>query len=142
MIKKIKNLIKLFLALAEIGISKSPKEKSILLSNFCNYLKVTYNINDSNTFLRIIVYSLIKLNIPNIFRNIKYTYYLRHKSSIDADEDYFLSLFYSAFDFLEKLNFKKLNISKNEYQSFIDEFEKKELIKAGNINSLDKGNIL
>ena len=130
------------LVLTEIGISKSPKEKSILLSNFCNYLKMTYQITDSNIFLRLIVYCLIKLNTPNIYKNIKYTYYLRHKAAIESDEDYYLSLFYSAFEFLEKLNYKKLLISKNEFQSFIDEYEKKELLKKGNPNTLDKGKII
>jgi len=100
---------------------------------------MTYNISDSNVFQRIIVYALIKLNTPNIFRNIKYSFFLRHKCAIDSDEDYYLSLFYSAFDFLEKLNFKKLSISKIEFQNFIDEFEKKELLKTGNLNNLDKG---
>lgn len=128
--------------MTEIVISKSPKEKSILLSNFCNYLKMTYQITDSNIFLRLIVYCLIKLNTPNIYKNIKYTYYLRHKAAIESDEDYYLSLFYSAFEFLEKLNYKKLLISKNEFQSFIDEYEKKELLKKGNPNTLDKGKII
>jgi len=103
---------------------------------------MTYQITDSNIFLRLIVYCLIKLNTPNIYKNIKYTYYLRHKAAIESDEDYYLSLFYSAFEFLEKLNYKKLLISKNEFQSFIDEYEKKELLKKGNPNTLDKGKII
>ena len=103
---------------------------------------MTYQITDTNIFQRLIVYCLIKLNTNNIYRNIKYTYFLRHKTAIDSDEDYYISLFYSAFDFLEKLNYKKLSISKNEFQNFIDEYEKKDLLKSGNLNKLDKGNNL
>lgn len=102
---------------------------------------MTYQINDSNIFQRFIVFCLIKLNTPLIYKNIKYTYFLRHKAAINSDEDYYLSLFYSAFEFLEKLNYKKLNISKIEFQCSIDEYEKKELIKNGNPHSIDKGNI-
>lgn len=102
-------------------------------------MKIDYNISDHNIFLKLVVYCLIKLNIPGIYRNIIYTYYLRHKGAVDSDEDYYLSLFYSAFDFLEKLNFKKLAITKNEFQSFVDEYEKKELIKLNKANSLDSG---
>lgn len=100
---------------------------------------MTYQVSDFNVFQRLIVYCLIKLNTPNIYRNIKYTYFLRHKAAMDSDEDYYLSLFYSAFEFLEKLNYKKLSITKNEFQNYIDEYEKKELLKSGNVNSLDKG---
>lgn len=128
--------------LAEIGIPKSPKEKSILLSNFCNYIKITYQVTDFNVFKRLIVFCLIKLNTPNIYRNIKYTYFLRHKAAMDSDEDYYLSLFYSAFDFLEKLNYKKLSITKNEFQNYIDEYDKRELLKSGNLKSLDKGIVI
>lgn len=92
---------------------------------------MTYNINDPDLFQKIIAYCLIKLNTQNIYRNIKYTYFLRNKLSIDSDEDFFISLFYNAFEFLEKLTSKKLTISKNEYNYFIDEFEKKELLRNG-----------
>ena len=90
--------------------------------------------------MKIIIYSLIKLNIPNLYKHIKYTYYLRHKNIIDSDEDYYLSLFYSAFDFLEKLNFKKLNITKFEFNLFIDEYEKKEILKNSKKYLGDKSN--
>ena len=79
------------------------------------------------------------MNIQNIYKNIKFTYFLRHKAVIDSDEDFYLSLFYTAFDFLEKLNFKKLAIPKNEYQSHIDQFEKREFIKNPKLSNGDKG---
>jgi len=99
---------------------------------------MTYNINDPDLFQKLIVFCLIKLNTKNIYRNIKYTYFLRNKLSIDSDEDYFISLFYKAFEFLEKLNSKKLSISKNEYNYFVDEFEKKELLKNGKPLPIDQ----
>ena len=78
------------------------------------------------------------IKTQNIYRNIKYTYFLRNKLSIDSDEDYYISLFYNSFEFLEKLNSKKLSISKNEYNYFIDEFEKKELLKSGKPFPIDQ----
>lgn len=92
---------------------------------------MTYQINDPDLFQKLIVFCLIKLNTQNIYRNIKYTYFLRNKLSIDSDEDYYISLFFNSFEYLEKLNSKKLTITKNEYNYFIDEYEKKELLKNG-----------
>ncbi len=47
-------------------------------------------------------------------------------------------MFYNSFEFLEKLNYKKLNITKNEYNYFIDENEKKELLKIGKPLPIDQ----
>lgn len=100
-------------------------------------MRTSFNVTDPDLFQKLIAFCLIKLNTQNIYRNIKYTYFLRNKLSIDSDEDYYVSLFYYAFEFLEKLNSKKLSISKNEYNYFIDEFDKKELLKNGKQYPID-----
>lgn len=126
-LKNIKN--KLFLDLSELSEYKAPKEKSTVIVNFCNHICSKYKLVDKSTIIKFLVYSLIKGNIYNLKINLKFTALFRHKNSITSEEDYFLSIFFQAVEFIEKMNYSHLKIKKNEFMEYCEEFTKKELLK-------------
>jgi hypothetical protein len=123
--------------LSEIGQSRSPKEKLNLITNFINYLNFKFSQNlDKAELVKFLVYSIFKCNIANFKAQIHYINLFRHKTLISSEEDYFVSLYFQAFEFIEKMNSSYIKMSKAEFDELCDEFEKKELLKR------DKGNTM
>jgi hypothetical protein len=114
---------------AEISYFKAPKEKSACILNLCNYLNNKYNVTDKSTLHKLIVFCILKGNLPNIKTHFRYVSLFRHKTTISTEDDYYLSLFFHAVEYIERMNFSMLKISKEEFNLYADEFDKKELLK-------------
>ncbi len=68
--------------------------------------------------------------MPNLKSHLKYISLFRHKTIITSEEDYYCSVAIQAVEFIEKINFSLLKISKEEFACYADEYEKKELLKS------------
>jgi hypothetical protein len=89
------------------------------------------NINRSDSVnIKLLGYCLLKLNLQNLKQNINFTGLFRHKTVITSDEDYIVTQFQKAIDLIEKLSLNILNITKNEFNAYMDEYEKRELLKS------------
>lgn len=55
-----------------------------------------------------------------------------------SEEDYYCSLAIQAIEFIEKINFSLLKISKEEFTCYADEYEKKELLRSTHIRNQGK----
>lgn len=125
--------------LSEITQFRSPKEKLNVLVNFCNYICSKYKITDKIPLVKFTVYALLKSNIHKLKGNLRFIALFRHKTIINSEEDYYLSIFFQAIEFIEKLESSKLKIDKNEFINQLDAFNKKELL---NSKSSLEGNII
>lgn len=121
----------LFLDFNEISQYKSPKEKLNVVVNFCNYICWKYKLTGKVSILKIIVFSILKANVTNLKGNLRFIALFRHKTVINSEEDYFLSILFQAVEFIERLhsNLSHLKINKEEFAQFCDEFDKNELLK-------------
>ena len=86
-------------------------------------------MTDKFIIIKLIVFCILKANINNLKNNLRIISLFRHKTTINSEEDYFLLLIFQAIEFIEKMNYTNLKIKKNEYYEYIDEYEKKEMLK-------------
>ncbi len=114
----------------EIANLKSAKEKSLTLVNLCNYVSIKYKISEKFAMLKFLVFCFLKANVTNLKGHLSYIQILRHKTIISSEEDYYCSIAVQAVEFIEKINFSLLKISKEEFSSCIDEYNKKEILKS------------
>ncbi len=85
------------------------------------------------------MFCILKSNITNLKAHVKFIGLFRHKTCINSEEDYFLSLVFQSIEYIERMNSSHLKIGKNEFNELCDEFEKKELIRN---NKTLKSNII
>lgn len=121
---------------------KSSKEKGSIILNLCYYLISKYKLlsgaKEREILLRLIIFTILKSGVLNLKAQIRYTSLFRNKSVISSDEDFYLSLFSEAIEFIERITHSQLNISKIDYNSYIDDYEKKELLKNTNKSTKSK----
>jgi hypothetical protein len=113
----------------EIVNFKSAKEKSITLVNLCNYYSYKYDLTEKFALMKFLVFSFLKANVPNLKSHLKFIALFRHKTNFSSEEEYYCSLAIQAVEFIEKMNFNVLKITKEEFSSYLDEYEKKELLR-------------
>jgi len=136
---------------------KCPIDKISTIINFCNILSTmilnqnnllnknnkSINANDNNDYkqrlagadelLPIVVYSLIKGNIPKLKSNINYIKLFRHNTMLDSNvEEYFITFIESGIGFIEKLCYDLKGLKLNE--------EEREKIKNEMNNEIKKIN--
>ena len=92
---------------------RSPKEKLNVITNFFNYLISKYKITEKSLLVRLIVFTIIKMNLPNLKTQLKFIGIFRHKTIISSDEDYYLSIIFCSIELIEKMNAAHLKISKS-----------------------------
>jgi hypothetical protein len=132
-------LAKQFKNLTDINDYKGPKEKSVLLVNFYNYLSYSFPKLERDNFIKLLAYTILKANITNLKINVKFIQAFRHKTTISCEESYYLLQINKAFSFIQQLEDdgnKGLNMNKKEYITLVEESEKKDpfLLKKCNIN--------
>jgi hypothetical protein len=114
---------------------KAPKDKGIILINFCNILTsmITENANKSKKIagadevFPLVVYALLKGNIKKLKSNLKYIQLFRHETRLESQEEYYFTTINSALEFIENSSYNKLNIKEIDFNTFCDESDKIEL---------------
>ncbi len=115
---------------------KPPKDKGVILINFCNILTsmITENANKSQTKIAgadevfpMVVYVILKGNIRKLKSNLRYIQYFRHETRLESQEEYYFTTINSALEFIENSNYNKLNIREMEFNTSLDESDKIEL---------------
>ena len=125
---------------------KCPKDKILTIINFCNIITTMLmnhsknkNEKDKNnkTFagaddvMPIVVYAIIKGNIPKLKSNINYIKLFRHHTMFDSNkEEYFTTVLDSGISFIEKLSYDSndIKINKEEIEFILKNKKEKELI--------------
>lgn len=124
---------------------KCPKDKILTIINFCNII-TTMLINNSkykneseektkyagaDDVMPIVVYAILKGNIPKLKSNINYVKLFRHHTMFDSNkEEYFTTVLDSGISFIEKLTYdtNDIKISKEEIIYVLNNKKEKELI--------------
>ena len=99
--------------------------------NYCNYIISRYKL-EKNSFIRLLVFTIIKSNITSFKTHIRFISLYRHKTVCTSEESYFILTFNKAINFIENLRIEDLNITKKEYNYYTDELEKKDLLSIKN----------
>ena len=124
---------------------KCPKDKILTIINFCNIITTMLinnskfkNENDEKTkyagaddVMPIVVYAILKGNIPKLKSNINYVKLFRHHTMFDSNkEEYFTTVLDSGISFIEKLTYdtNDIKISKEEIIYILNNKKEKELI--------------
>ena len=124
---------------------KCPKDKILTIINFCNII-TTMLINNSkfknesdettkyagaDDVMPIVVFAILKGNIPKLKSNINYVKLFRHHTMFDSNkEEYFTTVLDSGISFIEKLTYESndIKISKEEINYILNNKKEKELI--------------
>jgi predicted transcriptional regulator len=119
---------------------KTPKDKIIILLNFCNIItsminehsRNRNNIAGADEVYPLVVYAILKGNIRKMKSNINYIKNFRHSTRLESAEDYYFITIYTAIGFVENLKYKNLKISEGEFSSLCSIYEQRayEALKA------------
>jgi hypothetical protein len=98
---------------------KAPKDKGIILINFCNILTsmITENANKSKKIA----------GADEVFPLVVYIQLFRHETRLESQEEYYFTTINSALEFIENSSYNKLNIKEIDFNTFCDESDKIEL---------------
>ena len=119
---------------------KPPKDKGVILINFCNILTsmITENASKSSKIagadevFPMVVYAILKGNIRKLKSNLSYIQLFRHETRLESQEEYYFTTINSALEFIENSSYNKLNIKEAEFNYFCQEAEKMELQRMKN----------
>lgn len=125
---------------------KSPKDKNIILINFCNFITSMLNTQKNrekpagaDEVYPIVVYALIKGNINKIKSNLNFIQFFRHKTRLEAAEDYYFTTISTALEFIAIIDSSKLTINdmssfnlklKNSQRAFREKLLKERVIRS------------
>jgi hypothetical protein len=94
-------------------------------------------VNDNNTNRKriagadevypLIVYALLKSNVMKLKSNLNYIKTFRHESRMESSDEYYFTTVYTAVGFIEDINYKQLNITKDDFIRLCAEGEEREL---------------
>ena len=119
---------------------KPPKDKGVILINFCNILTsmITENSNKSSKIagadevFPLVVYAILKGNVRKLKSNLKYIQLFRHETRLESQEEYYFTTINSALEFIENSNHNKLDIKEAEFNAHIEESQRNELERMKN----------
>ena len=114
---------------------KAPKDKGIVLINFCNILTsmLTDNVNrttkiaGADEVFPLVVYVVLKGNIQKLKSNLNYIQLFRHETRLESQEEYYFTTINSALEFIENSNHNKLNIKEAEFEKYCRDAENREV---------------
>ncbi len=115
---------------------KPPKDKVIILINFCNILTSMITEKAQNSQMKItgadevfpmVVFGILRGNVRKLKSNLKYIQSFRHETRLESQEEYYLTTMNSALEFIENMNYNKLNIKESDFNSSCDNSDKFEL---------------
>jgi hypothetical protein len=128
---------------------KPPKDKGVILINFCNILTsmITENANKHHTKIAgadevfpMVVYVILKGNVKKLKSNLRYIQLFRHETRMESQEEYYFTTINSAMEFIENSNYNKLNIKEIEFNSSCDQMDKIELERMKTPIAVSKSN--
>lgn len=111
---------------------KTPKEKIIVLINFCYILSTMVidqpktnrkNIAGADEVFPLVVYAIVKGNIRKLKSNLSFIEHFRHSTRLESTEEYYFKQTNAAVEFIENLNFASLNINEAEFNELIKSSE-------------------
>lgn len=105
----------------KISTFQTPKQKIIILVNLCNFINAEYAKENRIKLTKFLVYMFIFSNIPDLKKQLIFCCLFRHKTVIESDEDYYLSLSLQAVDYLGRITHKTLKMDVESFNK-----EKKE----------------
>ena len=129
---------------------KPPKDKGVILINFCNILTsmITENANKNHTKIAgadevfpMVVYVILKGNVKKLKSNLRYIQLFRHETRMESQEEYYFTTINSAMEFIENSNYNKLNIKEIEFNSSCDQMDKIELERMKTSIVVSKSNL-
>lgn len=105
--------------LSKINRFKAPRDKMVCILNCC---KVIFGIlkqshlekNGADSFIPLLIYTILKSNFDNLYSNIKYIERFRYIEFIRGEESYYLSSLQAAVNFIIELKKSKLTIKDKE----------------------------
>ena len=115
--------------LAMINIYKTPKDKMYTFINVVTILSLMYTkysnketAPGAEEIFPLLVYTVLKANVPKLKSNLNYYCLFRHASRIENEEDYYLQTFTAVVKFIDNISNEKLVIDKNVYERYISEY--------------------
>ena len=133
--------------LSMINQFKPPKDKIIVLINFCNILTSMITEKAQNSQMKItgadevfpmVVYVLLKANVKKLKSNLRYIQNYRHETRLESQEEYYLTTINSALEFIENMNYNKLNIKESEFNLSCDNSDKLEYERMNKTMQINK----
>jgi hypothetical protein len=114
---------------------KCPKDKAIILINFCNILSSMVNNRPKRNNMSagadevypLIVYTLLKSGIRKLKSNISYIKMFRHPVRLSSQEEYYHTAMDTAVGFLENMSAKDLGMGEAEFNEHLARSEQEEL---------------
>lgn len=122
--------------LSKINNFKSPRDKMVCVLNSCKVIFGILNHNRLNktgadSFIPLLIYTIIKSDIDNLYSNIKYIERFRYDNFIRGESSYYISSLQAAVDFIIKLDNEQLTIQNSqEFNKMYDENKQTVLSKS------------
>jgi hypothetical protein len=117
-----------------INQRKTPKDKVLVLINFCNILSnMVMNSGrekkhaGADEVFPLVVYAILKANVRKLKSNLVFIQYFRHQTRLESQEEYCFTAINTAIEFIEKLSKNHLSIEEFEYSNFLNHAENEEL---------------
>ncbi|KAL3232553.1 hypothetical protein RNJ44_04469 [Nakaseomyces bracarensis] len=131
--------VKRFAKFASIELNKmnnfkAPRDKMVCILNSCKIIfgfMKHFRDNGADSFVPLLVYSLITGSIDHLVSNIQYIDRFRYTSLFRGEEKYYLSSLQAAFNFILEMNDEKLTVTDSEefkklYQENLDSLKKEQ----------------
>ncbi|CAO3673483.1 unnamed protein product [Rhizopus microsporus] len=104
---------------------KAPRDKLICILNCCKVIfgliKHVEGEGGADKFLPILIYVIIRANPPRLVSNTQYIYRFRSIDQLQAEAGYYLTNLMGAIAFIETMEAKSLSITKEEFDSNIEQ---------------------
>ncbi|CAO3687936.1 unnamed protein product [Rhizopus stolonifer] len=130
--------------LLKINSYKAPRDKLICILNCCKIIfgliKQAEGDAGADKFLPILIYVIIRANPTRLVSNTQYICRFRCIDQLQSEQGYYLTNLMGAIAFIETMEAKSLSISKEEFDSRIEQ-TMNELDNERPFVNLDKGQV-
>ncbi|KAJ9051783.1 hypothetical protein DSO57_1001541 [Entomophthora muscae] len=111
--------------LIKLNNFKTPRHKMICILNCCKLLFKLLRKNESNgggadSFLPLLIFTILKANPPKLISNLQYITRFRHPSRLQSESGYYLTNLVGAIQFIEGLEPASLTITREEFDANIE----------------------
>ncbi|ORZ37285.1 hypothetical protein BCR44DRAFT_1388583, partial [Catenaria anguillulae PL171] len=104
---------------------KAPRDKLICTLNACKLifglLKQSNAPETADTFLPLLIYTVLQANPPHLHSNMQYIQRFRNPAKLQSEAGYYLTNLMGAVSFIEGLDHTSLEIAKDEFDAKIEE---------------------
>ncbi|KAI9223772.1 hypothetical protein BC828DRAFT_354604 [Blastocladiella britannica] len=103
---------------------KAPRDKLICILNACKLifglLKTSGNSETADSFLPLLIFTVLQANPPHLVSNIQYISRFRHPAKLQSEAGYYLTNLMGAVAFIESIDAAALSIDKAEFDQRIE----------------------